>query len=165
MNKLSNFNKELLLFWRCNRKLCSCKTCSYSEDRTETLHWIRAAVYRVQPLRLGMSQRWCPAPGPFSRRHPAVPPWSWRARTTRHGLGVPPLHICQTPHVCRRHPSADVGDRCAVLPRGQGAGVPGLREAVCPDELHRSPAAGFRVQPAALHGADRWAVAGRWWRS
>lgn len=82
---------------------------------------------------------------------------SGRAQSSgRHGLSVSPLHICQTPLFGRCQPAApDGGGHRAVLSRRQGAGVPGLCEAVCPDELHRSSAAGLRVQPAAVHGADR----------
>lgn len=89
---------------------------------------------------------------------------SWRTETHRHGLSVDSsLHIWQTPRFGRCHPPGSVGGaRCAVLPRRQGAGLPRLREAMRPDQLHRRPTAGLWGQTAALHGAHRWVETGRW---
>lgn len=80
---------------------------------------------------------------------------SGRAETHRHGLSATLQHICQAARSGRSPPAPDVGDRSTDLPRRQGAGLPRMREAVCPQQLHRSPAAGLSVHPAAVHGADR----------
>lgn len=73
-----------------------------------------------------------------------------------HGLATAPLHSCHILCPGNRRSSPAHRDCCECLPRRQGASLPRLCHAMCPDQLHRSSAQRFSVYTGALHGADRW---------